>query len=82
MKRYTSSMPRATFAAAAAALTALTMGMAVALPAIKDGRCDQALVASARPATEVVINPSRIEVVAMRETVGPLAAVKLQTTRR
>ena len=82
MKRYTTSLPRATFAAAAAALTALTMGMAVALPAIKDGRCDQGWMASVRPATEVVIDPARIDVVAMRESVGPLAAVQLPTTQR
>jgi hypothetical protein len=82
MKRYATSTPRATFAAGAAVLTALTMGMAVAVPAVHDGRCDRAWVASGPPATEVAIEPARIEVVAIREAVGPMAAVSLRTVRR
>jgi hypothetical protein len=57
MNRYTTPTPRAAFAVAAFALTALTTSLAVIVPAH---------VAPAAAPTEVAIVPSRIEVIAVR----------------
>ena len=76
MSRYQTSTPRAAFAFTAAALTALTIGLAVVLPANLDsGHAASrplATVGAAAPAlagvsTEVSIIPARIEVRGVRE---------------
>jgi hypothetical protein len=72
MTRYQSSTPRVTFAVAALGLTAITFGLLVGMPAAFGG-CDQdayvatAINRDAPTATEVVINPSVIEIIAVRE---------------
>jgi len=71
MKRYQSPPPRASFAVAALGMTAITFGLLVGMPAAFDGRDQDAMLATAinreAPATEVVINPSVIEIIAVRE---------------
>ncbi len=75
MKRYKTNTPRAAFALAAAALTALTIGIAVVLPAHADvDRASEATMAAAdRDAgSAAAIAPElphvdRIDVVAIRE---------------
>ena len=72
MNRYQSSPPRATFAVAALGMTAITFGLLVGMPAAFDGSDQDAYLATAinrdaPAATEVVINPSVIEIIAVRE---------------
>ena len=69
MNRYQSSTPRAVFAAAAAAMTVLTAGIAVIAPARPGAReAAPAAVASRQTApTEVVILPARIDVIGYPE---------------
>ncbi len=73
MNRYEPEVPRAAFGIAAAALTAITIGLLVVAPAQFDSiSTDSVTLAAARgaatPATEVVISPARVDVVAVRET--------------
>lgn len=76
MKRYKTNAPRTAIALAAAALTALTIGVAVVLPARADvDRADQGVLAAAdrdaRPATAnapALPRVDRIDVVAIRES--------------
>ena len=70
MNRYEPEIPRAAFGIAAAALTAITIGLLVVAPAKFDSiSADSVTLAAARtPATEVVISPARVDVVAVRET--------------
>ncbi|MDE2358037.1 MAG: hypothetical protein KGL70_01490 [Betaproteobacteria bacterium] len=76
MKRYRTNAARAAIALAAAALTALTIGVAVVLPARADvDRADEAVLAAsdrdARPAAAIAPAPplvDRIDVVAIRES--------------
>lgn len=94
MNRYPTSTPRAAFAFAAAALTALTIGLAVVLPASLDsGRAASrplAAVGAAAPAlagasTEVSIIPARIHVQGVREpelAAAPAAAVDVRRDRQ
>ena len=72
MNRYQSSTPRATFAVAALGMTAITFGLLVGMPATFGGGDQDAYLATAvdrevPAATEVVINPSVIEIIAVRE---------------
>jgi hypothetical protein len=72
MNRYQTSTPRAALVISAIALTALTLGASVIAPAKMDagGPEDRTLAAqkTVTPTpTQVVINPARIEVVAVRE---------------
>ena len=75
MNRYKPSYSRPAFGIAAAALSAVTLAIAVVLPVGLCATCpDEAtLVRSAPAATEVAIIPSRIEVVAQ-----PVHAVSLE----
>jgi hypothetical protein len=71
MNRYEPSIPRAAFGVAAIAMTALTISMAVILPAwMEPGYQEVGTLAASRavsPApTEVVIHPARINVVGVR----------------
>lgn len=65
MKRYRFPAHRAAFALASAALTAVTLGLFVAVPAAYDSGAPQ-VVAAAPTVRELALNPSRIEVVAFR----------------
>lgn len=72
MRTYEADTPRAAFAAAAAALTALTLGAFVAMPAVFDsGFGPEMTLAVTAPAVaapqEVAILPGRIDVVGVRE---------------
>jgi len=75
MNRYKPSYSRPAFGIAAAALSAVTLAIAVVLPVGLCATCpdDATLVRSAPAATEVAIIPSRIEVVAQ-----PVHAVSLE----
>jgi hypothetical protein len=75
MNRYKPSISRPVFGIAAAALSAVTLAIAVVLPVGLSATCpeDATLVRSAPAATEVAIIPSRIEVVAQ-----PVRAVVLE----
>jgi len=75
MNRYEPKTPRAAFAIAALALSALTMGAMVAAPAAIDG--DATVLATAKPATEVRISPARIDVIATRDQVITVADASL-----
>jgi hypothetical protein len=78
MSRYESPTPRAAFGFAALGMTVITFSLLVGVPAAFDGRDTYASMAVATRhiapmPTEVVINPSVIEIVAVRET-HPVAA--------
>ena len=76
MKRYKTNTPRTAFALAAAVLTALTIGVAVVLPAHADvDRADEAMLAAADrdagSAAAIAPEPphvDRIDVVAIHES--------------
>ncbi len=66
MNRYEPSNFRPAFGVAAAALSAVTLAIAVLLPAGLGGACEDAALASRAPdAISVAILPARIEVVAV-----------------
>lgn len=69
MKSYVASIPRRTFGFAAVAMTALTLGMSVVVPAsLASG--NETRPQAAAPygvASEIAISPSRIEVIGVRE---------------
>ena len=72
MNTYTPETPRTLFAVAAGALTAITLGVFVVMPATLDSGFEPAFtLAASRPAVEtpveVAISPASIEVVGMRE---------------
>ena len=72
MNPYQSSTPRAAFVIAAIALTALTLGASVIAPAKVDSGSPEVRTLAAQKTvtptpTQVVIDPARIEVVAVRE---------------
>lgn len=72
MNTYTPDTPRSAFALLAAALTAITIGVFVVLPATQDSGFDPAFMLAARESgarapVEVAINPARIDVIAARE---------------
>ena len=67
MNRYQPSAPRAAFAAAAIALTVLTVGIAVIAPAKIDSRETAATFAARSAPTEVAIIPGRIDVIGRPE---------------
>lgn len=74
MNRYEPSSFRPAFGVAAAALSAVTLAMAVVLPVGLGGACEEATLASRAPAaTRVAIIPARIDVVAQ-----PVRAVVLE----
>jgi hypothetical protein len=65
MNRFEPSIPRGAFGVAAVAMTAITMGVMVVLPAILEGgSADPSLAAAAatRASTELAIAPARIDV--------------------
>jgi hypothetical protein len=69
MNRYETPMPRMSFGLAAIALSVVTLGLTVMLPAsLNSGRGDSAALAAAKPAApaaiEVSIIPARIVVTA------------------
>ena len=86
MNRYVITMPRTTFIVAALALTALTLGAAIAPARVNSPAPATATVAYARTqeaaATEVAIVPARIEVVGAREPRTVFTAVKQFLTRK
>lgn len=72
MNEYRPHRPRTAIALAAAALTAITIGLLVVAPAkfdatSPDGRTTLAIARKATP-TEVAISPARIDVVGIRES--------------
>lgn len=74
MNRYEPLNFRPAFGVAAAALSAVTLAIAVVLPVGLGGVCEDAALASRTPeAINVAIEPARIEVVA-----GPVRAVVLE----
>ena len=80
MNSYEPNRPRTAIALAAAALTAITIGVLVVVPAKFDGSQEEArmvAVAKARQATpmEVAISPARIDVIGVRDP--ELASVQL-----
>lgn len=85
MNRYKVTMPRATFALAALALTVLTWGASVVAPAHEEAgwRAGDAVAAvEARAPIEVAIVPARIDVVGEREPRTMFGAVKQFLTRK
>jgi hypothetical protein len=73
MNRYQPKAPRAAFGIAAVAMTVLTLGLAVVVPAklAPEGQSAATLLAArskAPAATEVRIVPARIEVLGVRES--------------
>ena len=67
MNRYKMKIPRRTLGIAAVVLAALTLGLAIVVPAIAGvGGGDQAMAASRSVRTQVAISPSHIEVVGVR----------------
>jgi len=72
MNSYKSSTPRAAIGFIAVALTAMTIGLLVVVPAkVGPGGPDALTLARTAPAapTEVAINPGTIEVIGVREPV-------------
>ena len=71
MNRYEPSIPHVAFGIAAVAMTAITIGLALVLPAWMEpgdqGAGRLATSGAALPPTAVVINPARIDVVGVRE---------------
>lgn len=70
MNRYQPATFRASFAIAALALSALTMGMAVGMPA---SVCDYRM-ADVASAQQVTISPARVDVVATRVKLAAAAS--------
>ncbi len=68
MNSYNTSTPSAAFGIAAVAMTAITIGLTVIAPA-KLNPVTAHVRALEAPSTEVAINPSHIDVIAVRETV-------------
>jgi hypothetical protein len=68
MNRYETSIPRTAFGIAAIALTAITLGLAVILPASLTSERHEARVLAAphvgrQTISEVAVNPARVDVV-------------------
>ena len=86
MKRYQSAAPRALFMAAAAALTAITLGVAVVAPAGIAGAASNAYdapIASAGSAlADAPTRVVRIDVVAVREPTVASLQVRGATSKR
>ncbi len=66
MSRYQPDLPRAAFVCVAAALTTITLAAFAVAPAVLDAGYDPATTLAGKPATEVAIDPARIEVVGVR----------------
>ena len=68
MNDYTTDTPRAAFALGAVGLTALTLGLFVAAPALFDSGFvpDTTIAAASRAPIEVAITPARVEVIGAR----------------
>ena len=66
MKRYDTKIPRRALGVAAVAMTALTLGLAIVVPALAETAGDDHLMAANVVRTEVAISPSHIEIVAVR----------------
>ena len=87
MNRYETSMFRPSFGIAAIAMTAITISLAVVMPATMIPVGPDVLTLSASTAvaparTEVAISPARIDVVAVREQTTASAPVRnVQPTR-
>ena len=69
MKSYVASIPRRSIGFAAVAMTALTLGMSVVVPASLASGTHETFAqgASYGPPTEIAISPSRIDVIGVRE---------------
>ena len=81
MKRYDFPTPRLAFGLAAVALTALTLGTALVVPAaLEPARDAPPLVANAAAddsyRTEVVVTPTRIDVIAVRTSTTAAAPAR------
>ena len=87
MNRYLTTTPRAAFVIAALALTALTFGTSIVVPAHEEARANRAPAITYAgievPApVEVAIVPARIDVVGEREPRTMFGAVKQFLTRK
>jgi hypothetical protein len=83
MNRYKPSKFRPAFGVAAAALSAVTLAVAVLLPAGLGIACEDATLASRTPAAiSVAIEPARIEVVAVPVRTVVLDPVNVVVGRR
>jgi hypothetical protein len=81
MHRYQPHTRRPAFALAAAAMTALTIGVAVLAPARFDAsRADGWAIADAAAPIAVAISPARVDIVAVRAG-APLDAARLMAPR-
>ena len=85
MQRYEPRTPRAAIALAALLMSVLTAALLVVAPARMDASPDAATVLAKsrdKPATEVTIDPGRIDVAGIRETTRTVArADRLQDVR-
>jgi hypothetical protein len=79
MNRYDMKTPRGAFGFAAAAMTALTLGLAVVLPAVTNDSGPEPLTEARNSAapTVVTIEPSHIEIVGVREQTVASARVPM-----
>ncbi len=67
MNRYKMKIPRRALSIAAVVVTALTLGLAIVVPAIAGvGGADHAMGASRSVCSQVAISPSHIEIVGVR----------------
>ena len=87
MNRFQSSTPRAAFGIAAVAMTVVTFGLLIVVPATIDaGREDVRAQAAAKlvtpAATEVVTIPTRIDVLGVREMELASAANNVRPKRK
>ena len=87
MKRHEPRTQRALISLAAAAMTILTIGVLVVGPAEMSGDDNAAMsiaraVPSTAPATEVVISPAQIEVIAVRTQATALERLRSFVDRR
>jgi hypothetical protein len=87
MKTYRSNTPRVASGFAALAMTSLTMALLVGAPALVDaGSRPDAVMAAVAPvagvATEVTIIPTRIDVIATRDTDPASVQARVLTPKR
>ena len=87
MNRYESSSHRALFGVAAMGMTAITFSLLIGAPAALDCCGQDAYVAVASPqvapaATEVVVGPTVIEIIAVRESPAAAAGGGANETKR
>jgi hypothetical protein len=81
MNRYQPSSFRPAFGVAAAALSAVTLAVAVVLPVGLGAGCEDATLASTPASIEVAIEPARIDVVALPVHAAVLEPVNVVARR-